>query len=268
MRAFFKVFLVLLTLNMAVPSGYGQSEISLTKSAKHVKTTKILMVLTSFGEVKSNGKKTGTWLEEFAAPYYALTDQGVTVTIASPKGGKAPIDPKSLLPDYSSPEVKRFLADTLAQAKLNHTLPLNTVSAKDYQAVFYPGGHGPMWDLPDNPFSIRLIMAFYQAGKPVALVCHGPAALKNVKTTNGNPLISGKKVTGFANTEELAGQSTDMAPFSLEDMLKASGATYEKGEDWKPFVVSDGLLITGQNPASAEGVAQAILTALREKGVH
>ncbi|PSL44330.1 putative intracellular protease/amidase [Chitinophaga niastensis] len=226
---------------------------------------KVLIVVTSFDEVKSTGIKTGTWIEEFATPYYLLTDKGIEVTIASPNGGKAPIDPKSAKPEFSTAAVKRFYSDKVAQKRLDQTVKLNEVHAKDYDAVFYPGGHGPMWDLPENPLSIHLIASFYEAGKPVALVCHAPAALKNVKDKSGEPLIKGKQVAGYSNSEETAGQTTAETPFLLEDMLKEKGANYVKGEDWHPFVVASGNLITGQNPASAEAVAEKIIAALADK---
>ncbi|WP_354428796.1 MULTISPECIES: type 1 glutamine amidotransferase domain-containing protein [unclassified Mucilaginibacter] len=226
---------------------------------------KVLIVVTSFDEVKSVGKKTGLWLEEFSTPYYLFTGKGIAVTIASPRGGKSPIDPKSLLPDYITPSAKRFLDDKEAQERLNNTVELTSVKANDYDAIFYPGGHGPMWDLPENEKSIELIETFYNTGKPVAMVCHAPAVLKNVKAKNGDLLIKGKTVAGFTNTEEAAGQSEDMVPFLLEDMLISNGGNYKKGEDWKGFMVNDGLLITGQNPASAELVGEKIVELLKVK---
>jgi putative intracellular protease/amidase len=229
----------------------------------HMKTKKVLIVVTSFDEVVATGTKTGIWIEEFAAPYFLFTDQGIEVTIASPKGGKAPIDPKSMLPDYSTDAVKRFFADPAAQERLNHTTLLEEIRTEDYDAVFYPGGHGPMWDLPENKKSVEIIESFYNAAKPVALVCHAPAALKNVKSKTGELLVKGKKIAAFANSEEIAGQTTDEVPFMLEDMLKESGAVYEKGADWQSFVVSDGPLITGQNPASSTLVAEKIMAALK-----
>lgn len=249
-----------------ISPGNGQTTANLIKHNKeNMKTRKVLFVLTSVDEVKNTGKKTGTWIEEFAAPYYFLTEKGIEITIATPKGGIAPIDPKSALPDYSTSAVKRFYSDHTTQEKLLHTTKLKDIHAGDYDAVFYPGGHGPMWDMPDNAQSIHIIESFYQAGKPVALVCHAPAALKNVKDINGEPLIKGKKVAAFSNSEETAGQSTDAIPFSLEDMLKQKGANYVKGNDWQPFAVADGLLITGQNPASAELVAEKLAAALTTK---
>ncbi|MBL0740931.1 type 1 glutamine amidotransferase domain-containing protein [Chryseolinea lacunae] len=242
--------------------GHTQST-SNTMSSKVKTSTKVLFVVTSASEVKTNGKKTGLWLEEFTTPYYALTDEGFEVVIASPAGGKAPIDPKSTAPAYVTPSVTRFFDDRSAQDQLDHTRTLSDVRAEDYAAIFYPGGHGPMWDLPDNALSIRLLETFHRAGKPVALVCHAPAALKNVKAQNGEPLVKGKQVTGYTNSEERAGQSTDVVPFLLEDMLKEKGAHYVHADDWQPFVVTDGTLITGQNPASAHAVASKLSEILK-----
>jgi len=225
------------------------------------KTKKILIVVTSFGKL-ANGIQTGIWLEEFTTPYYLLKAEGVEITVASPAGGRAPIDPKSITGDYSTVSVKRFLNDPESQEKLNMTASLKDINAENFDAVFYPGGHGPMWDLPDNKLSIRLIQNIFNAGKPVALVCHAPAALKNVKQKDGRYFVKGKTIAGFTNSEEKAGQSTDIVPFSLEDMLKERGAKYQSGKDWEPFAVQDGLLITGQNPASAELVTKKILALL------
>jgi putative intracellular protease/amidase len=246
----FALFLVILQVK-----GYAQDNQSL-------KGKKILFVVTSNGEVKSSGDKTGIWIEEFAAPYYLLKESGAEITVVSPNGGQSPIDPRSTLPDYITKDVKRFLDDPNAQNVLHHTLALNKVNAKNYDAVFYPGGHGPMWDLPDNKYSISLIASFYNSGKPISFVCHGPVALKNVKTKAGTLLLKDKKVTAYANSEEEAGQTTKFIPFLLEDMLKDKGANYVKANDWNPFVVTDGTLITGQNPASAIKVAEALVTAL------
>lgn len=234
------------------------------KPAAH-KKTRILFVVTSHDQLGNTGKKTGIWIEEFAAPYYALTDQGVEVTIASPKGGQAPIDPKSTLPDYSTAATKRYYADKATQNKLSKTVVLSKVSQAGYDAVFYPGGHGPMWDLSEDQQSARLIESFYRNDKPITFVCHAPAALKNVKDINGEPLIKGKNVTGFTNTEEAAVQLTTVVPFLLEDMLKEKGGNYQKGADWQSFAVSDGLLITGQNPASAVLVTQKLMELLKSK---
>ena len=226
------------------------------------KAKRILIVVTSVGRISANGNATGLWLEEFASPFYLFQGAGVEITVASPLGGKAPIDPKSTLNDYLTETTKRFLADTVAQEKLNHTVKLSDIHAGNYDAIYYPGGTGPTWDLPEDKNSIRLIMAFYRAGKPTALVCHAPAALKNVKDSHGNPLVKGKKIAGYSNSEEAAGQSTDMVAFSLEDMVKSEGGHYVKGEDWHSFVVNDGNLITGQNPGSSLDVARKILDTL------
>ena len=251
--------LMALLLPLLAFQGYGQSNSSINKNNNKMKTKNVLIVVTSTDEVKSTGKKTGLWIEEFASPYYLFTEQGITVTVASPKGGKAPIDPKSTLPDYSTTSVKRFFNDPAAQEKLNNTIPLRDVNPNDYDAVFYPGGTGPVWDLPQNEQSIRIIESFYNNGKPTALVCHAPAALKNAKDSNGDLIIKGKKIAGYSNSEEAAGQSGDMVPFSLETMLKNEGAIYVKGEDWHSFMVFEGNLITGQNPASSIAVAQKII---------
>jgi putative intracellular protease/amidase len=224
-----------------------------------LKKMKVLFVLTSHDQLGNTGEKTGFWIEEFATPYYVLNDQGIDITIASPKGGQPPIDPKSNLPDYSTASTKRFHADVQTQKKLSQTLMLKDVNQKDYDAVFYPGGHGPLWDLAEDKNSIALIEAFYNNSKPVALVCHAPAALKNVKDKSGTALVKGKKVTGFTNTEEAAVKLTDVVPFLVENMLKEKGGIYLRGDDWKPYVTEDGLLITGQNPASSELVAEKLL---------
>lgn len=256
--------LFLLTWLTAVLAWQGNSQTNLSNPEPgKLKTKKVLFVVTSTDQVPTNHEPTGLWLEEFTTPYYLLTDLGISVTIASPAGGKAPIAPKSQQAEAVTPSVERFNSDVALQEKLNQTVALNTVKAMDYDAVFYPGGHGPVWDLPDNQLSIRLIESFYVQGKPVALVCHAPAVLKNVKDKTGQPLVKGKKVTGFANSEEIAAQSTDEVPFLLEDMLKENGGLYEKAADWQPFAVADGLLITGQNPASAILVAEKIIAALQ-----
>jgi putative intracellular protease/amidase len=240
----------------------GAAQATGDQNKKKMKTKKVLFVLTSADVVKTTGEKTGTWIEEFAAPYYFLSDKGIAITIATPEGGIAPLDPKSALPDYSTPAVKRYFNDKVVQEKLNHTAKLQDIRLEEYDAVFYPGGHGPMWDLPDNPLSVHIIESFYKENKPVALVCHGPAALKNVKGPDGTPLVKGKKVSGYTNDEEVAGKTTSAVPFSLEDMLKEKGADFVKGNNWQPFAVADGLLITGQNPASAALVAEKFLAAL------
>jgi len=225
---------------------------------------KVLFVLTSHSELGNTGNKTGFWVEEFAAPYYVMADEGVDVTIASPKGGQPPIDPKSEAPDAQTEATKRYYADEALKQKVAHTKKLTEVNAADFEAVFYPGGHGPMWDLFDDKDSIALIQDFWTAGKPVAAVCHAPSALLNVKDENGEPLVKGKKVAGFTNSEEEGVQLTDVVPYLLEDELKAKGGKYSSGSDWSSYVVKDGMLITGQNPASSEEAAKELL-ALLEK---
>jgi putative intracellular protease/amidase len=220
---------------------------------------KILMVLTSHDRLGDTGKKTGFWLEEFAAPYYVFRNAGAQITLASPKGGQPPLDPKSDAPEAQTDATRRFKQDAQAQAALAATEKLATLSPDDYDAVFYPGGHGPLWDLAEEPASVDLIAAMYQAGKPVALVCHAPGALKNVKAQDGTPLVKGKKVTGFSDAEEAAVGLTDIVPFLLEDELKKCGALYSKGPDWQSYTQVDGHLITGQNPASSEDAARLVL---------
>jgi putative intracellular protease/amidase len=220
---------------------------------------KILMILTSHSELGDTGKKTGFWLDEFAAPYYIFKDSGAQVRLASPLGGEPPMDPKSDEPAAQTAANRRFKADPAAQAALTGTLRLRGVSASDYDAVFYPGGHGPMWDLAENGYSIALIEAMLAADKPVAAVCHGPAVLRHTKTPDGFPVVRGKAVTGFSNTEERASGLGHVVPFLVEDMLRQSGADYSRAADWAPHVVTDGLLITGQNPASAGPAAKALL---------
>jgi len=223
---------------------------------------KILIVLTSHDTLGDTGKKTGFWLEELAAPYYVFKDAGIDLTLASPLGGQPPLDPKSDEPDAQSDDTRRFKADAEASAALAATVKLSTVTIADYDAVFYPGGHGPLWDLANDRVSIGLIEAAIQAGKPVALVCHAPGVLRDVKTPDGKPLVAGKSVTGFTNTEEEAVQLTKIVPFLVEDSLKQNGGAYSKGDDWAPYVVEDGLLITGQNPASSGPAATALLKQL------
>lgn len=228
---------------------------------------KILMVLTSHDRLGDTGEKTGFWLEEFAAPYYTFKDAGVEVTLASPAGGQPPLDPKSDAEDAQTEATKRFKADTAAQADLAHTTVLAEVNAADFDAVFYPGGHGPLWDLAVDQNSIALIENFVQQDKPVAFVCHSPAALKNVKV-DGEYLVKGKKVTGFSNSEEAGVGLTDVVPFLLEDALKDNGGQYEKGADWESYVVEDGLLITGQNPGSSADTAKQLLNKLDSKDIQ
>lgn len=223
---------------------------------------KILMVLTSHDQLGDTGKKTGFWLEEFAAPYYALKEAGADIVVASPLGGQPPLDPSSDEPDAQSEDTRRFKADTEAQSVLAHTVRLDSVSAADFDAVFYPGGHGPLWDLAEDKTSIALIEAFAKSDKPVASVCHAPGVLRHVKGPDGAPLVKGRKVTGFTNTEEEAVGLTDVVPFLVEDMLKANGGDYSKGADWGSYVLIDGKLVTGQNPASSGEAAEALLKLL------
>ena len=222
----------------------------------------ILMVLTSHDKLGDTGKKTGFWLEEFAAPYYAFLDASANITLASPAGGQPPLDPSSDTPDNQTKDTKRFKEDSEAQERLATTKKLADMKAEDFDSVFYPGGHGPMWDLAVDKNSIELIETFIKQDKPVAFVCHSPAALKNVKI-DGEYLVKGKTVTGFSNTEEEAVQLTDVVPFLLEDVLKANGGNYEKSSDWESFVVEDGLLITGQNPASSEEAAKRLMAKIQ-----
>ena len=222
----------------------------------------ILFVLTSHDKLGDTGKKTGFWIEEFANPYYTLLDKGADITLATPKGGVAPIDPSSDTPDASTKDTQRFKNDAVAQEKIKNTLVLSEIDPNDYDAIFYPGGHGPLWDLANDATSISLIEAFNRQKKPVGFVCHAPAALKGVKNEDGSPLVKGKKVTGFTNTEEEAVQLTNVVPFLVEDMLKENGGIYSKKSDWAPYAVQDGNLITGQNPASSELVAQKLFVSL------
>lgn len=225
---------------------------------------KILMVLTSHDQLGKTGRKTGFWLEEFAAPYYVFKDAGVELVLASPKGGQPPIDPKSDLPENQTPAMTRFKKDQAAQKELSQTVKLADMKAEDFDTVFYPGGHGPMWDLAESPVSIKLLEAFYNAGKPIALVCHSPGVLRHV-TYKGAPLVKGKRVTGFTNNEEEEVQLTKVVPFLVEDELKRLGAIFEKKPNWQSFVVVDGRLITGQNPASSTDGAKALLEKMHVK---
>ena len=219
---------------------------------------RILMVLTSHDQLGHTGRQTGFWLEEFAAPYFVFRDAGVDLTLASPKGGQPPIDPKSDLPENQTPAMARFKQDKPAQEALAHTVKLSTVKSEDYDTVFYPGGHGPMWDLAESPVSIALLESFYDSGKPIALVCHSPGVLRHV-TYNGAPLVKGKHVTGFTNGEEEEVKLTKVVPFLVEDELLRLGAIFEKKANWEPFSIIDGRLITGQNPASSTVAAQNLL---------
>ena len=225
----------------------------------------ILIVLTSHALLGNTGEKTGFWIEEFATPYYYLVDNGANVTLASPDGGQPPIDPTSDKPENQTESTKRFKNDEALQEKLSNTIKLSEISTKEYDAVFYPGGHGPLWDLAESEVSARLIESFYNANKPVAFVCHAPAALKNVKNISGEPLVKEKKVTGFTNSEEELVGLTNVVPFLVEDMLKEKGGIYSKSNDFEAYALEDGLLITGQNPASSQKVAELLLTKLESK---
>ena len=225
--------------------------------------TKILMVLTSHDELGDTGNKTGFWLEEFAAPYYVFKDAGADITLVSPKGGQPPLDPSSDSEDAQTEATKRFKNDMVAQNDLANTALLSSVTSNEFNAVFYPGGHGPLWDLAEDTDSISLIEAFALSKKPIAAVCHAPGVFKHTKTDSGKSLVFGKTVTGFTNSEEEAVELTNIVPFLVEDMLKKNGGNYQKGQDWESFVVTDGNLVTGQNPASSEGAAKALLKLLK-----
>ncbi|WP_404426511.1 type 1 glutamine amidotransferase domain-containing protein [Thalassospira australica] len=224
---------------------------------------KVLMVLTSHDQLGNTGRKTGFWLEELAAPYYVFKEAGYQITLASPNGGQPPLDPKSNEPDFQTDATRRFEADAEANKALANTVKLAEVSAEDFDTVFYPGGHGPLWDLAESKDSSGLIESFIAANKHVALVCHAPGVLRHVKTADGRALVEGKKVTGFTNTEEAAVGLTDVVPFLVEDELKAKGGVYSNGPDWASYVVQDGLLITGQNPASSTSAAERLIEALK-----
>ena len=224
---------------------------------------KILMILTSHEKLGDTGDKTGFWLEEFAAPYYVFKDAGADITLASPKGGQPPLDPKSNTDDAQTEATERFKADSDAQKALANTKVLSTVSADGFDAIFYPGGHGPLWDLANDADSISLIETFAYSGRPIGAVCHAPAAFKYPKGKDGKPFVLGKTVTGFTNTEEEGVGLTDVVPFLVEDMLKENGGHYKKGDDWASFVVTDGKLVTGQNPASSAEAAKKLLALLR-----
>ncbi len=224
---------------------------------------KVLMVLTSHETLGNTGMKTGFWLEEFAAPYYVFMDAGAEIVLASPNGGQPPLDPKSDLSEFQTELTHRFKSDAAAQQTLAHTVKLDTVRQEDFDTVFYPGGHGPLWDLAESAQSIALIESFDRAGKPIGFVCHAPGVLRHVTAADGNPLILGRNVTGFTNSEEAAVELTNVVPFLIEDEFIALNAHYQKGADWAPFIVVDGNLVTGQNPASSEGVALALLNRLK-----
>lgn len=225
---------------------------------------KVLIVLTSHDQLGDTGKKTGFWLEELAAPYYTFKDAGAEIVLASPKGGQPPLDPKSNEPDFQTALTRRFEADAEANAQLARTVRLDSVSQADFDTVFYPGGHGPLWDLAEDRDSIALIESFIAAEKPVALVCHAPGVLRHVKAATGRPLVEGLQVTGFTNTEEEGVGLTQVVPFLVEDELKAKGGNYSKGPDWGSYVVRDGLLITGQNPASSTEAAEVLIKQLAQ----
>ncbi len=230
--------------------------------AQVIKPKKVLIVVTSHDRMGNINRSTGLWLGEFAAPYYTLTDAGVQVTIASPKGGAAPIDTFSLNKSFATEATKRYQTDATTQARLSHTVKLSSVSEKDYDAVFYPGGHGPMWDLAEDKTSEKLIEKFYNDNKIIAFVCHGPVALKHAVDKNGVAIVKDKTVSGFTNGEEEAVGLTKVVPFLTEDLLKQLGGNYQKAADWNPFAVQDGLLITGQNPQSAQLVGEKLLKAI------
>jgi putative intracellular protease/amidase len=225
---------------------------------------KIVMVLTSHDQLGNTGRETGFWLEEFAAPYFVFRDAGVDLTLSSPKGGQPPVDPKSDLPENQTPAMTRFKQDAGAQKTLSQTVKLADVKAEDYDTIFYVGGHGPMWDLAESPVSIALLESFYNSGKPIALVCHSPGVLHHV-TYQGAPIVKGKRVTGFTNEEEAEVQLTKVVPFLVEDELKRLGAIFEKKPNWQPFSIVDGRLITGQNPASSTGAAEALLNLMKQR---
>jgi putative intracellular protease/amidase len=224
---------------------------------------KILMVLTSHDQLGTTGEKTGFWLEEFAAPYYVFKDAGAAITVTSPLGGQPPLDPKSAADDFQTAATKRFNHDLDAQKQLAETVPLEQVNADDFDAVFYPGGHGPLWDLTESTDSISLIEQFLQQNKAVAAVCHAPTVLLHVRDAKGDPVVKGRQVTAFSNSEEAAVGLTDVVPFLLEDALKKLGGDYQRAEDWQPYCTTDGLLITGQNPQSSELTAEALINALK-----
>tara|TARA_R110000787_G_scaffold108621_1_gene217016 strand:+ start:11612 stop:12418 length:807 start_codon:yes stop_codon:yes gene_type:complete len=260
------VALTIITVSSCKDAKTEVSSETVSEEKTTLKTEKemnILFVLTSHDQLGDTGKKTGFWVEEFANPYYSLLDKGATITIATPKGGTAPIDPSSDSPDAATMDTDRFNNDAEAKAKIANTMVLADMNPDDFDAVFYPGGHGPLWDLANDTTSIALIEKFHAQDKPIAFVCHAPAALKGVKDTNGNPLVQGKKVTGFTNTEEAAVGLTNVVPFLVEDMLTKNGGIYSKKEDWAAYAIQDGNLITGQNPASSELVAEKLLESLK-----
>jgi len=223
---------------------------------------KVLMVLTSHENLGATGQRTGFWLEEFAAPYYVFKDAGAEITLASPLGGQPPVDPRSETPDSQTDATRRYMTDRAAQAQLAHSVKLASVCASDYDAVFYPGGHGPLWDLAENRASIRLIEEMFAANKPVGAVCHAPGALRHARALDGTLLVNGREVTGFSDSEEEAVGLIKLVPFLVEVMLKSNGGIYSKAENFRPHVVTDGSLVTGQNPASSAGTARAVIKLL------
>jgi putative intracellular protease/amidase len=243
--------------------GTSKKDLEEKLTLKKDKKMNILFVLTSHDKLGDTGNKTGFWVEEFANPYYTLLDKGASITLATPKGGAAPIDPSSASPDAATAATARFDKDTIAQRLIANTTVLADINPDNFDAVFYPGGHGPLWDLANDATSIALIEKFNRQEKPIAFVCHAPAALKSVKNADGTPLVKGKKVTGFTNTEEDAVQLTSIVPFLVEDMLTENGGIYSKKEDWAAYAIQDGNLITGQNPASSELVAEKLLESLK-----
>jgi len=264
-----KIIALTLTIITASNCKNNKREVASKKHLEEKSTIKkdkkmnILFVLTSHNQLGDTGNKTGFWVEEFANPYYTLLDKGAAVTLATPKGGAAPIDPSSASPDAATEATARFDKDATAQGLIANTKILADINPDDFDAVFYPGGHGPLWDLANDATSIALIEKFNSQEKPIAFVCHAPAALKDVKNADGTPLVKGKKVTGFTNTEEAAVQLTDIVPFLVEDMLIKNGGIYSKKEDWAAYAIQDGNLITGQNPASSELVAEKILESIK-----
>jgi putative intracellular protease/amidase len=264
-----KIIALALTIITASSCKDNKTEVASKKdlaeklTIKKNKKMNILFVLTSHDKLGDTGNKTGFWVEEFANPYYILLDKGASITLATPKGGAAPIDPSSASPDAATAATARFDKDTIAQGLIANTTVLADINPDDFDAVFYPGGHGPLWDLANDATSIALIEKFNRQEKPIAFVCHAPAALKDVKNADGTPLVKGKKVTGFTNTEEAAVQLTDIVPFLVEDMLIKNGGIYSKKEDWAAYALQDGNLITGQNPASSELVAEKLLESIK-----
>src|SRR3984957_15604514 len=250
-----------LRTSTTVPDGALPKKTQLTETVMNV-----LMVITSHDQLGNTGRKTGFWLEELAAPYYVFKDAGVEITLASPKGGRPPLDPKSNEPNFQTDTTRRFEKDTAANAQLDRTVRLDSVKQEDYDTVFYPGGHGPMWDLAEDPNSIKLIESFLAAGKTFALVCHAPGALRHVKTSDGKPLVAGKTVTGFTNGEEADVGLTKVVPFLVEDELMSLGAIFSKVKNWGVYTVTDGQLITGQNPASSGPAAKLLIDTLNKKG--